>query len=146
MAAAISAELTCPICLEMFEDPVTLACMHSYCRHCLESILKSSGGKILRCPECRLETAITNVDLQKMPRNFTLANIVAKYETEDKVPKIPCDLCDEKPPIHAVKSCKECKISYSGQCLFLHPKKGVLATHSLVEPQVNKHFVLIMHL
>ncbi|MBN3283625.1 TRI29 protein, partial [Polyodon spathula] len=30
-------ELTCPVCLELLNDPVTIACGHSFCRECLEN-------------------------------------------------------------------------------------------------------------
>ncbi|XP_061684101.1 E3 ubiquitin-protein ligase rnf168 isoform X2 [Syngnathoides biaculeatus] len=40
----------CPVCLEMFLEPVTLPCMHTFCKACfLDSVYKST----LYCPVCR---------------------------------------------------------------------------------------------
>ena len=44
--------LTCPICKDIFYDPVTLICQHSFCKYCLNQ----SNSK--RCPMCRLNTFI----------------------------------------------------------------------------------------
>ncbi|KAK3082623.1 hypothetical protein FSP39_000649 [Pinctada imbricata] len=135
MASALGSELTCSICLDLFHDPVTLPCMHSYCRKCLESILRSRGGSSIQCPECRDVAFFNKNELRKLPRNFTLANIVAKYRSVDNIPQIPCDLCDVKMQQNAVKSCRECKMSYCMHCLIHHPQRGVLSKHSLIEPQ-----------
>lgn len=51
-------ELTCPICLEYFRDPVTIAeCGHNFCRACLaQSWGKEEEGDdalLVSCPQCR---------------------------------------------------------------------------------------------
>uniref|UniRef100_A0A8C7Z6E9 RING-type domain-containing protein n=1 Tax=Oryzias sinensis TaxID=183150 RepID=A0A8C7Z6E9_9TELE len=52
----LAQELSCPICLQLYQDPVVLPCGHNYCRDCIS---KSSdtvdvSSKVLpRCPECR---------------------------------------------------------------------------------------------
>lgn len=45
-------ELTCPICLEYFEDPVSMECGHNFCRSCLRRSWAPGGGAF-PCPECR---------------------------------------------------------------------------------------------
>ncbi|XP_075770341.1 zinc finger protein RFP-like isoform X2 [Pelodiscus sinensis] len=51
-AKMLQDEVTCPICLEYFNDPVALDCDHSYCRAC---ITQSWGGPTadVSCPQCR---------------------------------------------------------------------------------------------
>ncbi|XP_035477683.1 tripartite motif containing 35-28 [Scophthalmus maximus] len=46
-------ELTCPVCQEVFREPVLLPCTHSLCRECLRGSLRVSS----RCPVCRGEFA-----------------------------------------------------------------------------------------
>ncbi|XP_074872852.1 uncharacterized protein LOC142024615 [Carettochelys insculpta] len=46
------AELTCSICLDLFRDPVTTECGHSFCRDCITQLCEE--GKItVVCPHCR---------------------------------------------------------------------------------------------
>lgn len=36
-------EITCSLCLEEFKDPRILPCFHTYCKLCLDELLKSDG-------------------------------------------------------------------------------------------------------
>ncbi|XP_078508688.1 zinc-binding protein A33-like isoform X1 [Lissotriton helveticus] len=46
-------ELTCSICLELFEKPVLLPCGHPFCRTCVDQVC---GRKLfVSCPFCRTE-------------------------------------------------------------------------------------------
>ncbi|XP_036426906.1 zinc finger protein RFP [Colossoma macropomum] len=77
--SALELELSCPICLHLFSDPVTLPCGHSFCLTCLEESRISEGcGPDVQhhCPECRLEYQ----DTEFPQRNFKLRNIVKSYE------------------------------------------------------------------
>lgn len=38
-------ELTCPICMELFADPVMLPCTHNICKKCLHDINNSNKTK-----------------------------------------------------------------------------------------------------
>lgn len=46
---AVSKETDCQVCYNMFLDPVTTACGHTFCRNCLEHSLDHSR----HCPVCR---------------------------------------------------------------------------------------------
>mmetsp|Transcript_323 Transcript_323/g.1088 ORF Transcript_323/g.1088 Transcript_323/m.1088 type:complete len:242 (+) Transcript_323:158-883(+) len=52
--AAVSETLKCPVCFEVFEDPVFCGgrpCQHVFCRECVERALQQSE----QCPTCRAE-------------------------------------------------------------------------------------------
>ncbi|XP_067414663.1 zinc finger protein RFP-like [Emydura macquarii macquarii] len=51
-AKNIQDEATCPICLEYFNDPVSLDCDHNFCRACITRCWKGFGADI-SCPQCR---------------------------------------------------------------------------------------------
>uniref|UniRef100_K7FIR0 RING-type domain-containing protein n=1 Tax=Pelodiscus sinensis TaxID=13735 RepID=K7FIR0_PELSI len=68
-AKKLQDEVTCPICLEYFDDPVALDCDHSYCRAC---ITQCWGGVTadVSCPECRRTFAQGNLRPDRKLRSF----------------------------------------------------------------------------
>nr|XP_016846328.1 PREDICTED: zinc finger protein RFP [Anolis carolinensis] len=70
VAQDLCAELTCPICLDYFEDPVILAeCGHNFCRFCLTQYCGKRERKAA-CPQCRkcfqMESLIPNRQLRNL--------------------------------------------------------------------------------
>ncbi|XP_061072430.1 E3 ubiquitin-protein ligase TRIM50-like [Conger conger] len=67
---SLEEQLRCPVCLDVFAEPLMLQCGHSYCRSCLHSMTLDPFGQ-LQCPECRSE-----VDGISSPPNVSLARVV----------------------------------------------------------------------
>ncbi|XP_072316315.1 zinc-binding protein A33-like [Eucyclogobius newberryi] len=63
-------DLTCPVCQNIFRDPVLLPCSHSFCRECLHRSWKFNQ----QCPFCRKpfteDQAVTNRDLKNACETF----------------------------------------------------------------------------
>uniref|UniRef100_A0A8C6U2G6 Midline 2 n=1 Tax=Neogobius melanostomus TaxID=47308 RepID=A0A8C6U2G6_9GOBI len=84
----LESELTCPICLELFEDPLLLPCAHSLCFNCAHRILVShcSNSKPLesisafQCPTCRYVITLNHRGLEGLKRNVTLQNIIDRFQ------------------------------------------------------------------
>ncbi|CAM4667318.1 unnamed protein product [Caretta caretta] len=76
MAAAAKArqslqdEASCSICLEYFNDPVTIDCGHNFCRACITQCWEGSD-KDFSCPQCR-----TTFPQRNLRPNRQLANMV----------------------------------------------------------------------
>uniref|UniRef100_A0A667YGZ0 RING-type domain-containing protein n=1 Tax=Myripristis murdjan TaxID=586833 RepID=A0A667YGZ0_9TELE len=51
MASKSEQNLSCPVCHEIFKDPVLLSCSHSFCRACLQSWWTEKAIK--DCPFCK---------------------------------------------------------------------------------------------
>ena len=43
--------LTCPVCLDLFDDPRLLPCSHTFCCKCLHSTINNPS--LISCPLCR---------------------------------------------------------------------------------------------
>ncbi|KAK1155234.1 nuclear factor 7, brain-like [Acipenser oxyrinchus oxyrinchus] len=89
-------ELQCPICLDLFTDPVTLDCDHTLCRSCIEGYLVNQG-KI--CPQCR--APITGRDFKTSRVLKNLADKARQQKLTKKKPEAgqvegTCTLHDEK--------------------------------------------------
>ncbi|XP_078139895.1 E3 ubiquitin-protein ligase TRIM39-like isoform X2 [Centroberyx gerrardi] len=51
MASRSEEDLSCPVCHDIFKDPVILSCSHSFCKACLQSWWKEK--QIHECPVCK---------------------------------------------------------------------------------------------
>ncbi|NWR40176.1 TRI27 protein, partial [Tachuris rubrigastra] len=63
-AELLRAEVSCPICLGLFLDPVSIPCGHTFCRGCITRCREGpggSGGGSLPCPRCRSLTPERNL-------------------------------------------------------------------------------------
>lgn len=134
-------ELSCAICLQLYNDPVSLPCGHSYCMVCVQSSQKlNDPGAQSRCPECRKEYD----GLESLLRNFKLSGIVEGYRMAMsgggfKMSKsvVPCDQClDGSEP--AVKTCLHCETSLCQAHLKRHQERHKSKSHALVEPLPDK--------
>ncbi|KAG7503532.1 E3 ubiquitin-protein ligase Midline-1 isoform X2 [Solea senegalensis] len=84
----LESELTCPICLELFEDPLLLPCAHSLCFNCAHRILVShctpsepiQSINAFQCPTCRYVITLNQRGLEGLKRNVTLQNIIDRYQ------------------------------------------------------------------
>ncbi|KAM4826526.1 E3 ubiquitin-protein ligase TRIM7 [Thomomys bottae] len=61
LTAELQGEATCSICLELFREPVSVECGHSFCRACIARCWERTGARApsglppgpLPCPQCR---------------------------------------------------------------------------------------------
>uniref|UniRef100_A0A3B4FZ64 RING-type domain-containing protein n=1 Tax=Pundamilia nyererei TaxID=303518 RepID=A0A3B4FZ64_9CICH len=64
--------LSCPVCHDIFEDPVILSCSHSFCKACLQRWWLDKPIK--QCPVCKTISLQSNP-----PRNLALKNLCEAY-------------------------------------------------------------------
>ncbi|KAG7455310.1 hypothetical protein MATL_G00255500 [Megalops atlanticus] len=73
--ADVDADLSCPVCRDVFRNPVLLACSHSFCKDCLLQYWEHKG--IQECPVCKQESLMDFLAL-----NLALKNICESYLQE----------------------------------------------------------------
>ncbi|XP_067899270.1 E3 ubiquitin/ISG15 ligase TRIM25-like isoform X1 [Heterodontus francisci] len=133
---ALEDELTCAVCLHVYQDPVALPCQHSFCLKCIEGVwdqTKGPGG--FECPQCR---RIFN-PRPSLERNFTLCNTVENYNCSQPPAdsaRVVCDYCDDNPN-PAVKTCLKCETSFCSHHLKPHLLNKTLSGHTLMEPLLD---------
>lgn len=66
----LESELTCPVCLELFRDPVILECGHHFCQVCIVQCWEAKADEASNCPKCRKPCE------RKLRPNSLLCNVV----------------------------------------------------------------------
>ncbi|OWF37654.1 Midline-1 [Mizuhopecten yessoensis] len=80
-------ELSCPICLELYQDPVSLPCQHNFCRECLNIHIQqhidtsTAKGTQFHCPSCRCAFKLKDQLISRLPKNLVLANIISRFQS-----------------------------------------------------------------
>ncbi|XP_054906132.1 nuclear factor 7, ovary-like [Poeciliopsis prolifica] len=72
MSSRPEEDLSCPICQDIFKDPVVLTCSHSFCRTCLQTWWR--GKKTQECPCCKRKSSRSDP-----PRNLALRNLCEAF-------------------------------------------------------------------
>jgi len=130
-AASISTGwTTCRICLEVYENPKSLPCLHGFCLKCLEQHFKDKcSGDEVPCPLCREEFAIPPNGLGGLKHHFFIQHLVdARNASSASTDETPCEMClelresgnfSEKLPA-ATMFCIDCRQKLCAQCSRVH--------------------------
>ncbi|XP_056262778.1 E3 ubiquitin-protein ligase TRIM47-like [Pseudoliparis swirei] len=132
-------ELTCSICLDVFQEPVSTPCGHNYCQACIGGYWASS--RAVSCPLCkrqfeeRPQLAVNKV-FALIAHNYKASRCGAApgEEEEEEEEQVWCDMCTGvKRP--ALSSCLTCTASYCEEHLQPHRSSAFYARHPLRDPR-----------
>uniref|UniRef100_A0A8C0YHB0 Uncharacterized protein n=1 Tax=Cyprinus carpio carpio TaxID=630221 RepID=A0A8C0YHB0_CYPCA len=75
MASLSEDDFSCPVCQEIFKNPVLLSCSHSVCKECLQQFWRTK--KTQECPVCRRRSS-----REQPPYNLALKNLCESFLKE----------------------------------------------------------------
>ncbi|XP_072098593.1 E3 ubiquitin/ISG15 ligase TRIM25-like [Mobula birostris] len=137
--------LLCPICLEVFRQPATLPCGHSFCLACIERLWEQpAAGGGYSCPHCR-QSFSPRPALRPNPILGGIAEeLVAEAEAEAEADEegeagagvTPCDVCPAA-RLPAARSCLLCLASYCERHLRPHRLSAAFRDHPLAPPAAD---------
>ncbi|XP_046571376.1 uncharacterized protein LOC124279579 [Haliotis rubra] len=139
--------LTCSICFEMYTDPCTLRCDHTFCRKCVTSYIQTRPdavqSKTIPCPNCRQDTKVPNPSSPveewagQIKPSITIQGLIDTYRSEVAVPGTSstcCTICQqlgETTP--GVLWCPECEVVLCDKCVKTHRVTPISLNHDLCD-------------
>lgn len=138
-------ELLCPVCGELFEDPVMLQCTHHLCACHLEG----TNNERVACPVCEAMTVVSD---GKLFHDRTLQLVVNWWQEQKTLQaantsnkELPlCGFCEDK---IAVKRCVQCKGVLCEDCVITSHSKGFFKNHTFAPldgPEEVEHPMTIL--
>ncbi|XP_044205965.1 zinc-binding protein A33-like [Thunnus albacares] len=91
MASRSEEDLRCPVCQDVFRDPVLLSCSHSFCKDCLKSWWRQKQTR--QCPVCKRRSS-----REEPPCNLVLKNLCESFlqDRDQRASEALCSLHSEK--------------------------------------------------
>ena len=139
-------ELECPLCKDIYREPKTLGCLHSFCLECLETYVEKNHSNVeLTCPICR--TSFQKEQISNLPIDSYLLHSLNVHNSlsnsifqQKKKQKLMClDEVNE-----ASLYCLDCELYFCGMCSKGHKIVKVTKNHQLIpiekmqnEDQIN---------
>ncbi|XP_041928097.1 zinc-binding protein A33-like [Alosa sapidissima] len=87
-------DFSCPVCHDIFKDPVIMECSHSMCNVCLQQFWKTKGHK--ECPICRKRFTNSNPQLNLALKNLCESYIQERSQRASAESEVLCSLHSEK--------------------------------------------------
>ncbi|XP_042261487.1 zinc-binding protein A33-like [Thunnus maccoyii] len=91
MSSRSEEDLCCPVCHDVFRDPVVLSCSHSFCKDCLKSWWREKPTH--ECPVCKKRSST-----EEPPCNLVLKNLCESFlqDRDQRASEALCSLHSEK--------------------------------------------------
>ncbi|XP_062391164.1 zinc-binding protein A33-like [Sardina pilchardus] len=87
-------DFTCPVCCDVFKDPVLLKCSHSFCKVCLQQFWETKGSR--ECPVCRRRSSMEYPPLNLHLRNLCESYLQERSQRASAGSEVICSLHSEK--------------------------------------------------
>ncbi|XP_022614444.1 nuclear factor 7, ovary-like [Seriola dumerili] len=94
MSSRSEEELTCPVCHDIFKEPVVLSCSHSFCRDCLQSWWREKV--IQQCPVCKRRSSKSEPPVSLSLKNLCEDFLLQRHQRPSAGSEPLCSLHSEK--------------------------------------------------
>ena len=135
--------INCSLCLDVFDQPKSLPCLHNFCLKCLQKYIEARELRDeFPCPLCSAVTQIPSNDLANFKDNFIIKSLIDEMLSEDKKNEekekkenedFECQLCELNRQLSNL--CIKCDKWLCLSCSAVHQKMSELSKHTLESAQ-----------
>uniref|UniRef100_A0A3P9D0U7 RING-type domain-containing protein n=1 Tax=Maylandia zebra TaxID=106582 RepID=A0A3P9D0U7_9CICH len=127
-------DLCCPVCQEVFRDPVLLSCSHSFCKDCLKRWWRER--LIHECPLCK------EISVYDPPLNLALKNLCESFlqERDQRASEALCSLHSEKLKLFCLDHQQPLKVCKRVQVKFDQTAEHIKVQARHTERQIKEQF------
>ena len=123
-------QLTCGRCHNLYTNPKTLSCLHSFCQQCIEGLATIPTFSVA-CPTCHQHTELPD---HAGAAGFSVAPQIIEFrKIYDEVKKlsgeVKCSICSNA---NASGYCKDCDQSLCEGCTEMHKKWTPFSKHVIL--------------
>ena len=133
----IEDDLKCGTCLELFRDPRSLPCLHTFCLECIKRTI--NGNNTFKCPLCRaVYGGLSEEKAELLPVDqYAVQELPFRrlQQSEASSRRTKCQSCGEHSSMAAW--CEECDGVICQSCVTLHKKIAGLRAHIVMEKKAN---------
>uniref|UniRef100_A0A3P9C813 RING-type domain-containing protein n=1 Tax=Maylandia zebra TaxID=106582 RepID=A0A3P9C813_9CICH len=128
-------DLCCPVCQEVFRDPVILSCSHSFCKDCLKRWWRERPTH--ECPVCKRRSSRDDP-----PLNLALKNLCESFlqERDQRASEDLCSLHSEKLKLFCLDHQQPLKVCEEVQVKFDQTAEHIKVQARHTERQIKEQF------
>ncbi|XP_071817493.1 uncharacterized protein [Apostichopus japonicus] len=83
----------CPVCLDQFNEPKQLPCLHRFCNGCLRTVIQASHDGTIECPLCKQRCRIPKDGLDGFKTDFHMKSMLEFIELHKSLEKKDLKQC-----------------------------------------------------
>eukprot|EP01060_Flectonema_neradi_P012614 TRINITY_DN19390_c0_g1_i1.p1 TRINITY_DN19390_c0_g1~~TRINITY_DN19390_c0_g1_i1.p1 ORF type:complete len:444 (+),score=60.04 TRINITY_DN19390_c0_g1_i1:51-1382(+) len=122
-------DLTCPLCLDLFDVPWLLSCDHTICKGCVSALLEE--GSIL-CPTCNKVTLLEGRTELRVSEHIQSQLMQLKLSSQCTGSPLEVQVCDKCEQESGTLQCSTCDIILCSECNKEH-HRGKLKNHPVID-------------
>ena len=143
----LAQQINCPICLETYQQPKALPCLHTYCRDCVQRLVNHrTEDQVISCPQCRGDARVEGNNVDNLPTVFFINELIdihcAMKQASDNV-EIACQNCSESKSVAFCQTCDERGLFICTGCAAAHKQMKVFSDHVVISVSDLKQGSLI---
>ncbi|XP_071849578.1 uncharacterized protein [Apostichopus japonicus] len=120
----------CSVCLDQFNEPKLLPCLHRYCKDCLRTVIQASHDGTIECPLCKQRCCIPEDGSDGFKTDFHMKSMLEFIELRKSFEKKDlkqCVSCSKDVVCSAY--CFKCRDFLCDECYKVHISNKMFTDH-----------------